>query len=99
MTSHYNVWWNGNQSVKEGEKALRESIKDDYTTILPMYNYGTKENAMALNSQMDRAIEKASISIQRHSMYFNGREYVKSHFDWDVIVEKYKEFFAEITGE
>lgn len=77
MTSHYNVWWNGNQSVKEGEKALRESIKDDYTTILPMYNYGTKENAMALNSQMDRAIEKASISIQRHSMYFNGREYVK----------------------
>ena len=77
MTSHYNVWWNGDQSVKEGEKALVESVKDDYTGILPVFNYGTKENALALNSQMDRAIEKSSICIQRHSMYFNGKEYVK----------------------
>ncbi len=77
LTSHYNVWWNGNQSVKEGEKALSEAIKDDYTVVLPVYNYGTKENALSLNSHMDRAIEKAAISIQRHSMRFNGKEYVK----------------------
>lgn len=77
LTSHYNVWWNGNQSVREGEKALKEAVKDDFTTILPVYNYGTKENALSLNSHMDRAIEKASISIQRHSMRFNGKEYVK----------------------
>lgn len=77
LTSHYNVWWNGDQSVKEGEKSLKEAVKDDYTAILPVYNYGTKENALSLNSNMDRAIEKASISIQRHSMRFNGKEYVK----------------------
>lgn len=77
LTSHYNVWWNGNQSVKEGEKALKEAVKDDFTAILPVYNYGTKENALSLNSHMDRAIEKAAISIQRHSMRFNGKEYVK----------------------
>ena len=77
MTSHYNVWWNGDQSVKEGEKSLKEAVKDDYTAILPVFNYGTKENALSLNSNMDRAIEKASISIQRHSMRFNGKEYVK----------------------
>ena len=77
MTSHYNVWWNGDQSVKEGEKSLKETVKDDYTKILPVYNYGTKENALSLNSQMDRAIEKSSICIQRHSMYFDGKEYVK----------------------
>lgn len=29
----------------------------------------------------------------------NGRDYVKSHFDWDVIVEKYKKFFGDILGE
>lgn len=28
----------------------------------------------------------------------NGRDYVKSHFDWDVIVDKYKKFFGEILG-
>ncbi len=77
MTSRYNVWWNGDQSAKEGEKMLRENVKDDYTGILPVFNYGTKENALSLNSQMDRAIEKSSICIQRHSMYFNGKEYVK----------------------
>lgn len=76
LTSHYNVWWNGDQSVKEGEKKLKESVKDDYTVILPVFNYGTKENAISLNSNMDRAIEKASISIQRHSMRFGGKEYV-----------------------
>ena len=76
LTSHYNVWWNGDQSVKEGEKNLKEAVKDDYTAILPVFNYGTKENALSLNSNMDRAIEKASISIQRHSMRFGGKEYV-----------------------
>lgn len=77
MTSHYNVWWNGDQSIREGEKSLKESVKDDYTSILPVFNYGTKENALSLNSSMDRAIEKSSIAIQRHSMYFGGKEYVK----------------------
>ena len=77
LTSHYNVWWNGDQSVKEGERSLKEAVKDDYTVILPVFNYGTKENALSLNSNMDRAIEKASICIQRHSMRFGGKEYVK----------------------
>lgn len=77
LTSHYNVWWNGNQSVKEGEKALKENVLDDYTDVLPVFNYGTKENALSLNSHMDRAIEKSAICIQRHSMRFGGKEYVK----------------------
>ena len=29
----------------------------------------------------------------------NGRNYVRSHFDWDVIVRRYIEFFGELTGE
>lgn len=77
LTSHYNVWWNGDQSIREGEKILKNNVKEDYTTILPVFNYGTKEDALSLNSQMDRAIEKSSICIQRHSMRFNGKEYVK----------------------
>lgn len=77
LTSHYNVWWNGEQSIKDGEKALKESVKDDFTKVLPVYNYGSKEDALALNSHMDRTIEKSAICIQRHSMRFNGKEYVK----------------------
>ncbi len=77
MTSHYNVWWNGNQSILEGEKVLRESVQDDYTKTLRVFNYGTKENALALNQQMDRAIEKDAICVQKHSMRFNNTEYVR----------------------
>ena len=29
----------------------------------------------------------------------NGGDYVRSNFAWDVIVEKYKKFFAEVIGE
>lgn len=29
----------------------------------------------------------------------NGKNYVKKNFDWDVIVDKYKKFFKEISGE
>ena len=77
MTSHYNVWWNGNQSMKEGEKTLRETVKDDYNKTLRVFNYGTKENALALNQQMDRTIEKDAICIQKHSMRFNNEERVR----------------------
>ena len=77
MTSHYNVWWNGNESMKNGEKALREAAQDDYTKTLPVFNYGTKENALAQYSAMDRTIEKDAICIQKHSMRFNNTEYVR----------------------
>lgn len=77
MTSHYNVWWNGNQSMQEGEKTLRENAKDDYTKTLRVFNYGTKEDALTLNANMDRAIEKDAICIQKHSMRFNNKEYVR----------------------
>ena len=77
MTSHYNVWWNGNQTMKSGEKALREAAKDDYTKTLPVFNYGTKQDALAQNPNMDRTIEKDAICIQKHSMRFNNKEYVR----------------------
>lgn len=77
MTSHYNVWWNGNQSLKEGEKTLRENVTDDFTKTLPVFNYGTKENALALNPSMDRTIEKDAVCIQKHSMRFNNEERVR----------------------
>ena len=77
MTSHYNVWWNGNESMKAGEKALREAAQDDYNKTLPVFNYGTKENAMTQYAAMDRTIEKDAICIQKHSMRFNNEERVR----------------------
>ena len=77
LTSHYNVYWNGEHSLQEGDKQLHNSVKDDYTKVLRVYNYGSKTDAMALNSHMDRALQKTSICVQKHSMKFNGKERVK----------------------
>ena len=74
LTCHYNVYWNGMVSVEEGAGDLDRSIKEDYNHILRVYNYGNQQDALALNPKMDRAIKKASIGIQRHSMYFKGKE-------------------------
>lgn len=77
LTAHYNAYWNGNESLKDGVNELRKSAKENYTSVLPVYNYGTPANAQALNPNMDRAIEKASKVIQRHSMYFDKKERVR----------------------
>ena len=77
LTSHYNVYWNGEYSLLEGEKQLKQNVKDDYSKVLRVYNYGTKTDAMALNSQMDRALQKTSVCVQKHSMKFNGKERVR----------------------
>ena len=77
LTSHYNVYWNGQYSLDEGERQLKTNVKDDYSKVLRVYNYGTKTEALALNAQMDRALQKTSICVQKHSMKFNGKERVK----------------------
>ena len=77
LTSHYNIYFNGDLSLKDGEKQLRTQVKDDYSKVLRVYNYGTKQDGMGMNSTMDRALEKTSICVQKHSMKFGSRERVK----------------------
>jgi len=77
LTAHYNAYWNGNESLKEGAAELRKNAKDNYASVLLVYNYGTESNAQTINPNMDRAIEKASKVIQRHSMFFDKKEQVK----------------------
>lgn len=77
LTSHYNVYWNGEKSLQDGDRQLRERVKDDHSEVLRVYNYGTQQDGSSLNSAMDRALEKASICVQKHSMKFGNRERVK----------------------
>lgn len=77
LSAHYNTYWNGNESLKDGVSDLGKNVRDNYTRILTVANYGTDADATKLNSAMDRAIAKASIVIQRHTMVFNKKERVK----------------------
>lgn len=71
------MWWNGNESLKEGVEQLQKKYTDDFTQILPVYKLGTKEQAVTVNAQMDKAIEKGVKGIKKHSIYQHGKEYVK----------------------
>lgn len=75
-TAHYNIWWNGNESLNEGLRMLDAKCKDDYTRILPVYKVGTKEESMSLYPQFDRAVEKSVKGIKKHSIFINGQEHV-----------------------
>jgi outer membrane protein assembly factor BamD (BamD/ComL family) len=75
VTAHYNGWWNGNESLKEGDRELNKTILDNYNKILPVYNYGDEKMGSSLASFTDRAIEKGSMVAQSHTMWFDNREY------------------------
>ncbi len=77
LTAHYNGWWNGNESIKEGIREAQKKDIDNHNLILPVYNYGEEANGQSMASYSDRAIEKGSIAAQRHSMWFKNRERCK----------------------
>lgn len=74
VTAYYNAWWNGNESMKAGIKKLEENHKDDYTRLLQIFPWGTEQTATLIKTDMDRAIEKGSKVVKKHSMVFNGKE-------------------------
>ncbi len=97
LTAHYNAYWNGNESYKEGVRTIEKNVKDNFTMVLPVYKYGTEKDAQSILPNMDRAIEKASKVIQRHSMYFKRKEYVRWIDDSYLLIGKayfYKKEFS-----
>jgi len=76
LTAHYNAYWNGNESFKEGVTFLSKNSKDNYAQVLPVYPFGTYDEAQKIVPQMDRAIEKGAKVIKLHSIYIKGKEYV-----------------------
>tara|TARA_B110000238_G_scaffold65236_1_gene71704 strand:+ start:11440 stop:14016 length:2577 start_codon:yes stop_codon:yes gene_type:complete len=76
-TARYNGYFNGNQSVKQGIKKIQTSFNDDYTQILPIFKTGDLSKSKVSHSFMDKAIQKASVVIQKHSIKIRGKEYCK----------------------
>lgn len=96
-TAHYNVYWNGKFSMDEGLKEYNGKVKDNYTGILPVYNVGSLQESAQINATADRAIEKGSVAIQRHSMRIAQKEHCKWIDDAYLLIGKgyfYKQEYA-----
>jgi tetratricopeptide (TPR) repeat protein len=77
LTSHYNVYWNGEQNLEQAEEFLRQKTKDNYGKVLRVYNYGDKNLARQMASRVEYTIKKAALAIQNHSMVFGRKEKIK----------------------
>jgi len=68
ITSQYNIYFNGNESYKKGVKRINTNLKDDYTTLLPIFPFPNAESQNNSFAEMDRTIKKASKVIVLHSI-------------------------------
>ncbi|WP_430936332.1 hypothetical protein [Saccharicrinis sp. 156] len=89
LTAHYNVYFNGRESFKEGVKAIEASNVDDYTQMLAVFPESKPGAESVAGSQMDRAIEKGAKLIKVHSI----RKKPENRRDDQSI--KYKKFLSQ----
>ena len=55
MTTRYNVYYNGKESLDKGKRNIEDAYKPDYSQILKMYPVGDKSTKGAAFSQCNRA--------------------------------------------
>ena len=77
--STYNILFNGNESIKEGEDNFLKSYKEDFWEILVVEPIESTNKIITVdgleNKSFLKAEEKAAKAIQRHSMLISGVQY------------------------
>ena len=68
VTSHYNVYFNGKESLNAGVEKINNAVKDDFTKLLPIYKSSDPGTGRVAASDMENAIMKASKLIKTHSI-------------------------------
>ena len=68
LTSNYNIYFNAIESYREGMNRIKEAYKDDYLTLIPVFEYSDESAARTATGDMDRVIQKTSKLISLHSM-------------------------------
>lgn len=78
VTTEYNVLYNGNLALDAGVKDLKTNFPENYWETLPVERMQTPPEEMGptekRNANFERAEDKATKAIQKHSMYIGGTE-------------------------
>ena len=88
--THYNYFFNANNKLNEVLERAKESFKDDYSQLLPFYNYSLDVTA-ADTIQLDSISYKAQTGMALHDlrndwadnlyMLWGASYYLKKQFD------------------
>ena len=73
-TTKYNGYFNANESVKRGLQKIKNGHKDNYQQIISLDKINREDLPGQVFPNMDRAIEKTTKMITRHSMEINNKE-------------------------
>ena len=76
LTSHYNGYFNANESYNLHVKALKKNRKEDYSKVLPIYAYGSIEDIKGQGGTLNESIAKARLSIQTHQEKSENKNYL-----------------------
>ena len=68
ITSQYNIYFNGKESLNAGVERINESVEDDFTRMLPIFKSSDPGTGRVAQSDMEYAIMKASKLIKVHSI-------------------------------
>ncbi len=68
VTSHYNGFFNAREKIKDGANKLAQAHEDKYDRILSVFKYADATKAKSVFPQMDEAIKKLSLVIERHTI-------------------------------
>ncbi len=76
--TEYNILFNGNLALESGRENLNEGYTDNYWELLPIERMQISEEVVlpgqSKNADFERAEEKATKAIQKHSMNIQGKE-------------------------
>jgi Tetratricopeptide repeat len=65
--THYNYYFNANEKIKEIVARAKTEFKDDYTQLLPFYNY-TLDATSKQKQEIDSVLYKATAGILLHDL-------------------------------
>lgn len=68
LVSHYNIFHNGEVAFYEGIDAIRNAYKNDYSFVLPVYEFSELRASRPGNGDMETALQKGHKLIQLHSI-------------------------------
>jgi len=68
MNAKYNGYFNAGEIIDQALISYRDKTKEDYTNILPVEAFPTKEESVGLATPMEDAIERCSKVIYKHAM-------------------------------
>ena len=68
MTSHYNVYYNASEAFDGGVESIREAYVNDYSHVLPVYEFCNVTAASSGKGDMETVLKKSHKLVQLHSI-------------------------------